>query len=660
VIELKMQSQMRVEDKGTRGQGDKKNFSLSPFLHVSLSADSLIAFLLAFASFLLYLRTLAPDVVDADGGEFQFAAWNFSFAHPTGYPLYLILGGIFQHLVPIGNPAYRLNMFTAITASLAVAMLFLIVDEIVRHRGAAMMAAASFALTRMFWYDATAAETYAFNAFFIALLIYIALRWQANPNFKTFALFCFAYGLALTHHRTSILWMPAFAVFYLVSSFKVSGFSYHTSRITFYFLLFAFAFLLPLLLYLYIPLRAPAAPYNVLPLAPGHDLVLYDNSVTGFINYLLGRTFQSELKWDQVSVARLVSFPQALLDQFGIVGVALGLLGIVVMLWKKREAWARFGLLTLGFIATLLFASIYHIGDIEHYYIPTYLVWAIWIGCAISFGFESLYHVPRITYHVLRIACSVFLIGFLITQFLSNLPYADRSGETRARTQWTRILSSSIPQNAILISNDRDEMMPMWYMQYVENTRRDLLGLFPIITPAPEHANIVRLTDSVIDLGRPIYFIKPMPGLEIKYRLANETSLTRVVGRANATPQFKSNAMVGDRMRIIGYDATRESNTLRVAIYWQAQSKLDANYTTFMHLIDTNENKIAQGNDHLVGGDFYPTSMWMIGETLRDEQIVELPQNLAPGAYHLRVGMYRQADGEMLGEAAELSIANVQ
>ncbi|HEX7593990.1 MAG TPA: DUF2723 domain-containing protein, partial [Anaerolineae bacterium] len=136
----------------------KNNPRFSAFLRVQTAQhlDALIAFVIALASLLLYLRTLAPDVVDADGGEFQFAAWNFSFVHPTGYPLFLILGGAFQHLVPFGNPAYRLNLFTAITAALAVAAVYFAAHEVTRQRGAAIIAAASFALTRTFWFDASA------------------------------------------------------------------------------------------------------------------------------------------------------------------------------------------------------------------------------------------------------------------------------------------------------------------------------------------------------------------------------------------------------------------------------------------------------------------------------------------------------------------------
>ena len=619
-----------------------------------LCAREWFPFALALASFALYLRTLAPDVVDADGGEFQFAAWNFGFVHPTGYPLFLILGGAFQHLVPIGNPAFRLNLFNAIIAALAVATLYLAVNELTHHRDAASVAALSFALTRTFWYDASAAEVYALHTFFVALLLYLALRWQTQPTARAFAAFCLAFGLALTHHRSIVLWLPAFAVFLVYCVLRIPYSQYAMRNITPY-------FLLPLLLYLYIPFRAPVSPYYVLTLAPGRDLILYDNTLGGFVNYVLGRTFQSEIGWDAVSLVRLAAFPQLLLDQFGVIGVVLGALGFAAMVWRRE--WARLALLLIGLLVTILFASLYHIGDIAHYYLPAYLVWATWIGVAVAW---TLRHVSRFllptaccllpaAYCLLPTAYCLLLTPLLVPQFVANLPHADRRHETQHREQWTRILSAPIPPDAILVSNDRDEMMPLWYIQYVENTRRDVLGLFPRLTPAPDFANVVRVTDTALSTSRPVYFIKPMPGIEIKYRLEPMDVLWRVSAQPRV-PQHASDAVLGNRVRVLGYDVTRELDELRITLYWSPLTKLNRDYTTFVHLLDARGNKIAQGNDHQVGGVYYPTTLWEIGETLRDEFVITLPPHFAVGSYTLVAGMYASPEMEMLGEPVAIGV----
>lgn len=682
--------------------------------------DLVIASLIAVASLLLYLRTLAPDVVDADGAEFQFAAWNFSFVHPTGYPLYLILGGLFQHLVPIGNPALRLNLFTAVTAALAVAVVYLAALELTSTRAAAMVAALSFAVTQTFWFDASAAETYALNALFLALLLLVAIKWQAAPSTRWLRLFCLVLGLALTHHRVVVLWIPAFVLFFGWVSWKKHLDFSKTELVGSLLLL-----LLPLLLYMYIPLRAATSPYAVLRLTESEEIVLYDNTPSGLWDYMLGRSFEGELGWDGVSQARLLSFPVLLQDEYTLLGIGLGLVGLCGMLFKRERE--RLTLLVAGFVATVLFAAAYHIGDYAHYYVPAYLAWALFVGAGIaeiSGAVQSL--LQRGSYRSIREGASepgvspvvqdgdrdageaipdaeleiassqclrkaearpllamtqtqqssapptvavgsragtVFMVVVLVLAFpllglqlWSNFPVADRSGEMRAREQWSRVLAASIPQDSILLSNDRDEMMPLWYIQYVENTRRDLLGLFPRITAQPEHANIVRLTDAVLDSGRPVYYIKSMPGIQVKYRVEQaEPPLERVLGAvADIRPQSVADVTLADRARIVGYDAAQDRDKLTVAVYWQLRSKLDHDYTTFVHLIDARGQKVAQGTDHLVGGAFYPTSLWLVGETLRDEQVVPLSQVARPGEYRLVVGMYRQPDLEPLGEPVEI------
>ncbi len=75
------------------------------------STDRQIAFLLGAIVAGLLLRSVPLDLLPGDAGEFQFAAWNFGPAHATGYPLYLIAGGIWQHLLALVGvtPAYALN-----------------------------------------------------------------------------------------------------------------------------------------------------------------------------------------------------------------------------------------------------------------------------------------------------------------------------------------------------------------------------------------------------------------------------------------------------------------------------------------------------------------------------------------------------------------------
>ena len=80
-------------------------------------------------------------------------------------------------------------------------------------------------------------------------------------------------------------------------------------------------------------------------------------------------------------------------------------------------------------------------------------------------------------------------------------------------------------------------------------------------------------------------------------------------------------------------------------MYWQPLRTLPANYTSFVQLLSPDGSKAAQ-SDHLVGGVFYPTSLWQPGETLLDRHTLDVPAGAPPGPYQLFVGMYELVDGE--------------
>src|SRR5947208_5437584 len=75
------------------------------------------------AALLLYVRTLAPSVLPGDYAEFQMCAAVLGVPHPTGYPLYILLGKLFT-LLPVGDVAYRVNLSSAMYMAGAAALLY--------------------------------------------------------------------------------------------------------------------------------------------------------------------------------------------------------------------------------------------------------------------------------------------------------------------------------------------------------------------------------------------------------------------------------------------------------------------------------------------------------------------------------------------------------
>jgi len=73
--------------------------------------------LVGVAACILYGLTAAPGIAALfdDSLEFQLISPTFAIAHPTGYPLYTLLGGLWSRVIfPFGNWAWRMNLFSAL------------------------------------------------------------------------------------------------------------------------------------------------------------------------------------------------------------------------------------------------------------------------------------------------------------------------------------------------------------------------------------------------------------------------------------------------------------------------------------------------------------------------------------------------------------------
>ncbi|MEW6230967.1 MAG: DUF2723 domain-containing protein [Chloroflexota bacterium] len=638
-----------------------------------LPVETATALLMVAVSLVIYLVTVAPTVLEGDSGEFQFAAYLLGIAHPTGYPLYLLLGKLWTLVIPVGDVAYRLNLLSAVFSALAVGVLYLLLRHLALGRASSILAALLLAFSSTFWSQAVRAEVYALNAFFVTLLLYLALRltsrfpssldtWKVSRSRSTFQvsklffLFAFLFGLSLTHHHTMLLLVPGFALYLW------PWFSLLVKKRTYAATLFLFV--LPAALYLYVPLRASDTPYLRFPIGTGPPLVLYQNTLFDFLKLVTGSVFRGSLEAAAGSRLgeRLALAGGLLLRQFGWAGLLLGLLGFARNLRTDRRICL---LLLLTYLSTVAFCLVYFIGDIGDLFTPSYLVFALWLGLGIQ-GLLSwvkgtaparLFGGPaRRAGGAARQSASVLAVllltllpwGALTANFLAS----DLSRQVGYRSRWESLLTQPVERGAILVSNDRDEIMPLWYMQYVERRRPDLVGLFSLISPEPAFSNVGRLVESVYGKGSPVYLVKPMPGLEIKYNMVERGGLVSVVSPAvgeRPAPQLSLGAVLGEAIELVGSDleggrsgATKliqPSEKLVVTLYWRPLETISGDYESFVHLVDGQGLPLAQ-SDHRPGGVYYPTSLWQAGEYLRDEHALAPAAPLAPGVYTLKAGMY--------------------
>jgi len=623
--------------------------------------------LLVLGSLSLYVKTLAPTLLMADAAEFQLACYTLGIAHPTGYPLYTMLGWVWSHLVPLGDAAYRVNLLSAVFAGSCVGLLYLLLLRVVRRalptsheaslRAVAFLATAALAVSRTFWSQAVRAEVYALNSLFVVATLYLLLVWADSRAPRTLQAAALVYGLSLTHHVTMILLLPAFLVFVWLTDRSVL----RNPRLAGRLLLLT---VLPQAFYLYIPWRAPATPYLYLHLSPGRTLELYDNSVRGFVSFLTAEMFQGQLGYQAPVMERLAMAATQLQRQFGVAGLGLGLLGVVRLALPSSGQASRRVLLFLGlaYSAVVAFTLFYHIGDIQVLYTPSYILFALWMGVGMAWLLEVVRSARFSDSSFLGRALSCGLIALFallpLGSLWNNYSSVDRSGDYAARHWAEAILSQPIPEGAILISNDRNEITPLLYLQYVEGQRPDLLTMFPLMLPSDEYSNVVRVIDGVLDVDRPLLLVKSMPGLEIKYQMEPVGELVQIIGSAIAgAPEHPVNLSLGDSLTLLGYDLDPDEPSgggeLQVSLHWRVEQNLSEDYHTYVHLLDQGGQVIAQ-SDHRPGQEYYPSSLWQVGETLLDVHLLSVPADAGLGQCTLVAGAYEYPSLVPLGTALTL------
>jgi hypothetical protein len=94
---------------------------------------------------------------------------------------------------------------------------------------------------------------------------------------------------------------------------------------------------------------------------------------------------------------------------------------------------------------------------------------------------------------------------------------------------------------------------------------------------------------------------------------------------------------------LLGYDLRQDASTLRLTLHWQAVSRMETDWTVFVHLLDPQTEEIAAQWDAKPLRGAYPTRWWRAGEVVSEEVVIDLA-DVPAGSYRLSVGLYDAAD----------------
>ena len=425
--------------------------------------------LVALSAGALYLSTVPPTITwwfgGADSGDLTSAAAVLGVPHPTGYPLFVLLGHLATR-VPLADvdPAGRINLMNVVLAALGVGLLALSSGTLARSVSVPVwlrwalvaIAAATIATTELYWSQAIIGEVYALQATLTALVFWC---W-ARPGTHA-ALRGAAHGLALTNHLTSLLLLVAAAAFARPRDRSPAA---ATAAMSWFLL----GLLMPLALYALLPIRArqqPAAHWG--------DPRTLDRLVT----HVTARQYRGNIGWlEPVETLRdligLIRFASGDLPPWVLPAAAVGW----VWLWRSNRPYALF---TSAVVAgTLLMTAVYQVPDRGAYLLPAYLSVGLWAGLGLVQTAAALLrrHAGGAGFRMARPAMA---IGVLLTVGLSSV-WAIRTGRhvnlhgDDSSVVFARSVLDSLPERATYYTARDDTTFALWYAQRVLGLRRDV------------------------------------------------------------------------------------------------------------------------------------------------------------------------------------------
>ncbi len=139
-----------------------------------------------------------------DSVSFQYYAISRSIGHPPGYPQYLALTRAVAS-IPVGYAWQRVNLVSSVFGALSLCSHYVLSRLIGFDVLSAIGGALILGLSQTFFAQATEAEVYALNTFWLLSCISLFIQFLKTRDTRALWVFFIAYGLSLGHHPMMVL-----------------------------------------------------------------------------------------------------------------------------------------------------------------------------------------------------------------------------------------------------------------------------------------------------------------------------------------------------------------------------------------------------------------------------------------------------------------------
>jgi hypothetical protein len=493
---------------------------------------------------------MLPGVGFWDTAELQTVGPLMGTAHPTGFPTYVLLGWVASVVLqPFGDPAFRMNLLSAICVAVAAGVTVDLVRALTGSVVLGVVAGVGIALTPIAWGIATHAEAHALHLALVAVLLRLLVAWDARVRRgrgddlgdRYLVTSAVVFGLAVGNHSLTLLLAIPVGLYVLA----VDPAIWRRWRLV---LTCVGALALTVVVvYLELPLRA----------GPFRAALVYGqpNTVAGFLYVTLAQQFQGSLldpfgelprKFGEL-IARTVA-------QFGILAPLIPIAFVATVLRRPRYA-----LLTGSAVAiTCFFNASYVNADIGRYYLgPILMAWtwlAILAGLALDAVAASTGEARPdpdgaptgarqgmgTRAGLAGLVIAVVLLTPTVLAAPARFDAVNVSHDYQA-AGWTAHALSVMEPDAVIVSW-WSYSTPLWYAQLVEGQRPDIAIVDDRTRLDESLGDVTDVIDA--NLGkRPVYLIRSdrreIASLTERYVLdyidgTDASALTRVVSRRAA------------------------------------------------------------------------------------------------------------------------------
>ncbi len=422
----------------------------------ALNATGLATVGVFTVALVVYIRTLLPGSSFGDWGEMQMIPAQLGVPHPTGYPLYVLLGKAFS-LLPIGSVAHRANLLSAVAAAGAAGAVVLVSRRLGVRPFVAAIAGLTLAVTGTLWLEATFSEMNGLHVLLVALVIHRALVWRAERRDSDLRLGGLLAGLSVANHLLAVTVVPIVVLFVLIDA------RHRLIERPVLLVEAGLLFLAGVSLYLFIPLRAMAGPPEVYG-----SLQTWD----GVSSLITGAQFRGDMHFGSVD-----SLGTAWRALPGVVGqiqaqsnwafLALALVGEAILL--VRDRWAALMLALMALVSVYVFAN--YLGDLDHYLLVTWFVLAVWMAIALEALVAAL--ATRLGQRAAWApAARLVLLVLPLAVAVGNWPSRDQSA-THVGDDFAPGVCGQITSDAVLLTY-WDALTNLSYAHCIEGERPDL------------------------------------------------------------------------------------------------------------------------------------------------------------------------------------------